>query len=71
MLNAVQQEYPNMLSMGEVPKHLRDHLFHGLCKSLYNSMHYLYNDQRVIYSQIMKVVHKAESEQVDRPGEGV
>ena len=29
-LNAVQQEYPNMLSMGEVQKHLRDCLFHGL-----------------------------------------
>ena len=28
VLNAVQQEYPTMLSVSEVQKHLRDHLFH-------------------------------------------
>ena len=39
-LNAVQQECPAMLSLSEVQKHLRDHLFHGLCKQLPNSMHY-------------------------------
>ena len=38
-LNAAQQEYPNLLSMGEVQKHLTDCLFHGLCKQLYDSMH--------------------------------
>ena len=32
VLNAVQQEYSNMLSVGKVQKHLRDHLFHGLQK---------------------------------------
>ena len=35
MLNAVQQEYHNMLSMGEVQKHLRDCLSHVLCKQLH------------------------------------
>ena len=38
VLNAVQQEYPMMLSMGKVQKHLRDHLFPGLCKQLHDSM---------------------------------
>ena len=42
-LNTVQQEYPMMLSMGKVQKHLRD-LFHGLCKQVHDSIHYLYGD---------------------------
>ena len=29
-MNAVKQEYPNMLTVGKVQKHLRDCLFHGL-----------------------------------------
>ena len=31
-LNVVQQEYLTMLSTNEVQHHLRDRLFHGLCK---------------------------------------
>ena len=43
-LNVVQQEYPMMLSMSMVQKHLSDYLFHGLCKQLHDSMSYLYDD---------------------------
>ena len=57
--------------MGKVQKHLRDCLFHGLHKELCNSMHYLYDDLRVMYPKLMTVAHKVESEQEDRPGEGV
>ena len=70
-LNAVQQECPLMLSMRDVQKHLRDHLFYGLCKQLHNSMYYLYDDMRIMYPQLMTAAHKAASEQEDQPQEGV
>ena len=56
-MNAVQQEYPIMLSVSEVQKHLRDHLFHGLCKQLCNSMCYLYDEMRIMYPQLMTATH--------------
>ena len=46
-LNVGQQEYPMMLNPCEVQKHIRNFLFHGLCKQLHNSMHYLYNDTKI------------------------
>ena len=58
----VQQEYPNMLSAGQVQKHLRDCLFHGLHKQLCNSMPYVYDNPRVMYPQLVTVTCKAESE---------
>ena len=58
-LNVVQQEYPMMLSTSEVQKHLRDYLFHGLCKQLCNSMHYLYDDPRKMYPQPLTAAQKA------------
>ena len=60
-----------MLSVGEVQKHLRDYLFHGLHKHLHISMHFLYNDLRVMYPQHVTAAHKAESEHMDRPIEEV
>ena len=33
-------------------------------------MWYLYNNLRVIYSQVVTAAHKAEPEYGDRPGEG-
>ena len=62
-MNAVQHEYVTMLSASEVQQHLRDHLFHGFHKQLCNSMHYLYNDMRITYPQLVTVAQKAESQQ--------
>ena len=60
-LNVVQWEYPMMLSMSKVQKHLRDCLIQGLCNQLCNSMHYLYDNPRIIYLQLMTSAYKAES----------
>ena len=49
VLYVVQQEYAMILSMGKVQKHLRDHLFHGLHKQFPYSMHYMYDDPRIMY----------------------
>ena len=61
----VQQEYPTMLSVSEVKKHFRDHLFHGLHKQLCDSMCYLYDDMGKMYPQLMTAACKAESEEED------
>ena len=70
-LNAVQQESSMMLSTFKVQMHLRYCPFHGLHKHLHDSMHYLYNNPRIMYPQLMTAAHKAESEQEGRPREGV
>ena len=62
-LYVVQQEYPAMLSQSEVQTNLRDCLFHGLHKQLCDSMHYLYDDTRILYPQLVTAAHRAESEQ--------
>ena len=54
--------------MGEVQKHLRDHLFHGLQKTIQDLLWHLYNNLIVMYPQLMTAAHKTESEYEDRPG---
>ena len=70
-LNAVEEEYPNILSIVEVQKQLGDQLFQRLQKQLHNSVSYLYYDPRVMYPQLIATTQKAESEQEDIPGQGV
>ena len=59
-LNAVQLEYSMIFSTSKVQKH-----FHGLHKQLLDSMHYLYDDLRIMYPQPMTAVHKAQLEGTD------
>ena len=60
-----------MLGAAEIQGLLRDYLFHGLQKPLYNSLHYLYVDLRVMHPQLVTAAHKAEAEHEDKTGEGV
>ena len=60
-----------MLSASEVQQHLRDWYFHGLCKQLLDSIHYVNDDARITYPQIMTAAQKAESEKEDHTGEVV
>ena len=70
-LNIVQQEYPMVLSVSEVQKHLRDHLFHGCHKQLHNFMHFLYVDMRIMDPQLVIGNNKAKPEQEGQPGYGI
>ena len=70
-LDADQQEHLHMLGAVEIQKHLRDCLFHGLWKSLYDSLCYLYGDSKVMYPQLVITAHQAESEHEDQTGEGI
>ena len=53
------------LNKMDIQKHFRNYLFHGLCKQLCDSVCYLYDDPRIMYSQLVTAAHKAESEQKD------
>ena len=46
----------------EVQLHLKDYLFHGVCKHIRDSIRYLYSTPRTSYSQLMVAARKAESE---------
>ena len=67
----VQQEYLMMLSANEVQQHLRDRLFHELCKQLRALMCNLYADARITYQQLVTAAWKAESEQKDCSRESI
>ena len=43
----------------------------GFASSCPILMHYLYDDPRIMYPQLMMAAHKADSEQEDWPQEGV
>ena len=58
-------------STNEVKQHLRDQLFHGLQKQFWDSMHYLYDDAKITYLQLISAAQKPESEQEDHKGEGI
>ena len=44
---------------------------HGLQKQLCNLMHHVYDDLRIMLPQLVTAAHNAESEEEDRPREGV
>ena len=66
---SLQQEYLTILSANEVQQHLWDRLFHGLHKKLRDSMHYLYDDVRIIYPQAVTAAQNAQLEHDDHSGE--
>ena len=45
-----------------MPWHLKNHLFHGICKHIQDSIRYLYSNAEITYSQLMVTTCKAESE---------
>ena len=60
-LNQIRLQCPGMVTDLEVQQHLKDCLFHGVCKHICNSVQYLYSTPRTSYSQLMVTIHKAES----------
>ena len=61
-LNQIRLQYPGRITDQEVQQHLKDHLLHGVCKHIRDSIRYLYSNPRTTYSQLMIAAHKAESE---------
>ena len=61
-LNQIRLQCPSRMMDLEVQQHLKDCLFHGVCKHISDSIWYLYGTPRTTYSQLMVTTHKAESE---------
>ena len=60
-LNQIWLQYPRSIMDSELQQHLKDCLFHGVCKHISNSIWYLYSNPRTTYSQLMITASKAES----------
>ena len=61
-LNQIQLKCPKQIADCNVPWHLKDHLFHGVCKHIRDSTRYLYSNPETTYLQLMLMAHNAESE---------
>ena len=61
-LNQIRLQCPRKMTDLEVQQHLRDGLFHGVCKHITYSIRYLYSTPQTSYSQLMVATHKAERE---------
>ena len=44
----------------DAQQHLKDCLFHGVCKHIHNSVQYLYSTPGTMYSQLMVTTQKVE-----------
>ena len=61
-LNQIRLKCPGWIANHEASWHLKDWLFHGVCKHIRDSIRYLYSNPKTTYSQLMVAAHKAESE---------
>ena len=61
ILNQIKQQCPGRMTDLEVQQHLKDCLFHGACKHIWDFIRYLYNTPGTSYLQLMVATWKAES----------
>ena len=57
----ISTKCPGQIANCKVSWHLKDQLFHGVCKHIRDSIRYLYSNPKTTYSQLMVAAHKAES----------
>ena len=60
-LNQIQLQCPRRMTDLEAQQHLKDHLFHGVCKHIHDSIWYLYSTPSTSYLQLMVTAQKAQS----------
>ena len=61
-LNKIWIKCPRQIADCKVSWHLKDHLFHGVCKHIRDSIRYLYTSPETTYLQLMVAACIAESE---------
>ena len=61
-LNQIRLQCPGRITNQEVQQHLKDYLFHGVCKHIRDLIRYLYGNPGTPYSQLMITASKVESE---------
>ena len=61
-LSRIRVRFPGRIVNGVANEYLKDHLFHGMHKSIRDSVHYLYDDKRVEYVGLLKAARKTTDE---------
>ena len=64
-LNQIWLKCPGRIADHEVACHLKDRLFHRVCKHIQDSIRYLHGNPKTTYSQLMVAARKAESRNED------
>ena len=64
-LNEIQLKCPGGIVDCEVACHLKDPLFHRVCKHIRDSIRYLHSNPATTYSQLVVAARKAESKKED------
>ena len=60
--NQIRLKCPRQIANHEASWHLKDWLFHRVCKHIRDSIRYLYSNPKTTYSQFMVTACKAESQ---------
>ena len=61
-LNQIRLRCPGWITNHEVPWHLKEWLFHQVCKYMRDLIRYLYGNSKTTYSELVIAAHQAESE---------
>ena len=61
-LNQIRLRCPRWITDHEVLWHLKEWLFHGVCKYVRDWIRYLYGNSKTTYSELVITVHQVESE---------
>ena len=69
-LNQIWLKCPGGIADCKVPWHLKDQLFHGVHKHIWDSIRYLYSNPEITYSKLMVTICKAESEMEEAKDKG-
>ena len=64
-LKQIRLQFPGRIIDLEVQQHLKDCLFHGVCKHIWDSISDLYITPRTSYSHLMSATLRAERENVE------
>ena len=67
LLSQIRDRFPDQISLEQEEKLLKDRLFHGSCKSIWDSVKYCHADAKVDYMTFLEECRKAEDE--DRIGQ--
>ena len=60
-LNQIRLRCPGQITDHEVPWHLKEQLFHRVCKYVKDSIRYLYGNSKTTYSELVIAACQAES----------
>ena len=61
-LNQIKTKFPHLLKDKDMETQLRDRLFCGIIKALQDSIHYLYDNDKITYAELLIACQNDETE---------